>query len=462
MKRMLDQMDFRQAVGRWDLPQPGSNRGYSPLQLVEQWIVSIWCGACRFAHAETVRFDGTLIRLFGWTRAAGLRAIVRLFSCFDMRCNEAVQAQSYRWFFDKVSTLTRVTLDVDSTMLTRHGDQQGATRGYNPGKRGLPSHHPLLAFVAEGRMVANFWLRPGNANTANNALAFLEANLRHLGTKTVGLFRADSGFYGEDILGFLEVRKINYIVSAKLTPYRRSWRARRAGGRWWALETGLELAEIECQAQGWSRSRRLVLVRQSVKRKNAPGKTLLLFADDPDLSGWRYGAMVTSLSLPDVEVWRSYRGRADCKNRIKELKADFGLDSFGLDDFWATEVALGFAMLAYNLMSLFRQAMMRTKVQHTLSTLHGQALAIAASWHRDAERNTLILSVPRRRRGWFEGLWSNAGHPPVIPVGSSTANGLSGFKNCADVGLQRHRLARISAFRFTRNTPTTQQGIENG
>ena len=42
-----------------------------------------------------------------------------------------------------------------------------------------------------------------------------------------------------------------------------------------------------------------------------------------------------------VEVWRTYRGRADCENRIKELKADFGLDTFNLHDFWATEAALG-------------------------------------------------------------------------------------------------------------------------
>ena len=54
------------------------------------------------------------------------------------------------------------------------------------------------------------------------------------------------------------------------------------------------------------------------------------------------------------EVWRTYRGRADCENRIKELKADFGLESFNLRDFWATEAALTATMLAYNLMSLFR------------------------------------------------------------------------------------------------------------
>ena len=79
------------------------------------------------------------------------------------------------------------------------------------------------------------------------------------------------------------------------------------------------------------------------------GKTLSLFADDADLQGWRYGVMLTDLKIPALQVWRLYRGRADCENRIKELKADFGLDSFVLRDFWATEAALGVTMLAYNL-----------------------------------------------------------------------------------------------------------------
>lgn len=47
-----------------------------------------------------------------------------------------------------------------------------------------------------------------------------------------------------------------------------------------------------------------------------------------------------------MEVDRASRGRADCENRIKELKTDFGLDAFNMCDFWATKAALGFAMLA--------------------------------------------------------------------------------------------------------------------
>ena len=413
LKRMLDGMGFRQAVAEWGLPAPGSNRGYPPAQLLEQFIVSIWCGACRFAHAETVRLDGTLTRLFGWPQAAGHKAILRLFGRFDMLTNERVQAEAYRWFFGKITALKRVTLDVDSTVITRNGVQQGATRGYNPGRRGRPSHHPLLAFVAEARMVANFWLRPGNAHSANNVRQFLESTLHHLGETVVGLLRADSGFFDEAVFSMLEGKRIPYIIAARLTqPLQRT--IYRATG-WWALETGLELTELRYGAAGWSTPRRLIVVRQSVKRREAPGKNLSLFADDPDIQGWRYGAFVTTLDLPMVEVWRSYRGRADCENRIKELKADFGLDAFNLSDFWATEAALGFAMLAYNLMSLFRQAVMRSRVQHTLSSLHGLVLAIGGSWHKDASQNRLMLSVPRRKRAWFSGLWANASAPPLIP-----------------------------------------------
>ncbi len=40
------------------------------------------------------------------------------------------------------------------------------------------------------------------------------------------------------------------------------------------------------------------------------------------------------------------RGRADCENRIKELKYDFAADSFNMKDFWATEATLNTVMLA--------------------------------------------------------------------------------------------------------------------
>jgi len=62
-------------------------------------------------------------------------------------------------------------------------------------------------------------------------------------------------------------------------------------------------------------------------------------------TGW--WALEPGLELPMVEVWRTYRGRAGCENRIKELKADFGLDAFNPD------CPLGRAMMARHFASGF-------------------------------------------------------------------------------------------------------------
>ena len=90
-----------------------------------------------------------------------------------------------------------------------------------------------------------------------------------------------------------------------------------------------------------------------------PGKQLSLLGEDG--SGYRYGVLVTNGERSVAGVGREYRGRADCENRIKELKADFGLETIGLNNFGATESAVNMAMMAYNLMSMFRQAVMRSE-----------------------------------------------------------------------------------------------------
>ncbi len=176
-----------------------------------------------------------------------------------------------------------------------------------------------------------------------------ESTLENLGNTKVGLLRADSGFYDKAVVALLRTKNISHIISARQTQGLQQAIVDQC--KWQQVEVGLKVSEPLYRPQGWQTPQRLVVVRQHVKRRGVAvaGKTMSLFADDPDLQGWRYGAMLTDLSLPALEVWRLYRGRADCENRIKELKADFGLDSFVLRDFWATEAALGVTMLSYNL-----------------------------------------------------------------------------------------------------------------
>lgn len=78
----------------------------------------------------------------------------------------------------------------------------------------------------------------------------------------------------------------------------------------------------------------MVVIRQHIKdRPKATGKELKLFQDDAYYRQYRYTAYFTNIKLPAAEVWRLYRGRADAENQIKELKYDFGFDSFNLNDF---------------------------------------------------------------------------------------------------------------------------------
>lgn len=95
-------------------------------------IVSIWCGAARFTQADITRLDAALVRLFDWGKAAGLKAIVRLFQRFNQADCSRVQSSSFRWLFDKLH-LNTITLDVDSTVLTRWGSQiQGGCKRLQP------------------------------------------------------------------------------------------------------------------------------------------------------------------------------------------------------------------------------------------------------------------------------------------------------------------------------------------
>ena len=92
LKKMMDGMGLQDAIRHWNLPTPGSNRGYDPVQLIEQMMVSIWTGANRFIHADITRLDTTLARIFGWEKVAGHKAIVRLFQRFDQPSATLTQA----------------------------------------------------------------------------------------------------------------------------------------------------------------------------------------------------------------------------------------------------------------------------------------------------------------------------------------------------------------------------------
>ena len=214
LKQMLQKMEFRALIEKnSDLPQPGSNRGYKTSTIIEGFIASIWCGANRFMHTEVTRHDAVLGRMFDWASTPAQDVYKRFFRKFDQVTNLKVSEYFYSWIFDNLK-YDNFTLDVDSSVMTRYGIQEGAKKGYNPAKKGRNSHHPLIAFIADVKLVANMWLRSGDTASANNFLSFLEDTLSKLKNKTISLIRLDSGFFQSDILDYLEAKSMEYIVAA--------------------------------------------------------------------------------------------------------------------------------------------------------------------------------------------------------------------------------------------------------
>lgn len=399
MKRFLDQTGIGDYLQELNLPQPGSNRGYCPEHVVESFWLGIWTGASRYIHCDWLRYDQTLHAIFGWDKMPSQSTYSRFFGKFNQARNTEVFPELQHWFFNQLG-VDSLTVDFDSTVITRYGDQQGSAKGYNPNKRGRNSHHPLMAFVSQTRMVANAWLRPGNTADNSSCKAFMQETFdQALKGKRIGLVRADSGFYTEELLDYLETEKHNYIMAVRM--YANVKSAVWGLDNWVNLTNGIDLNEmVFSHVDG--KPRRYIVIRKRIEdRPKAGGK--LLFEDMP---GYRYSCYVTNMDLPLDQIWNIYNTRADCENRIKELKEDFGLENFCLQDFWATEASFRFIMVAYNLLSLFRHFALNHHNRATLKTLRSYCFALGAWQVNHANRKVLKIALPAKRRPWMDGIFA--------------------------------------------------------
>ena len=356
-----------------------------PHQILLAFFAGVLAGARRFAQLAVLRADEPVRQLFGLRRFPSTATFTRFFRRFTAKTVTETFAPLFAACVARLPHRPAgYTLDLDSSVFERYGTQEGALKGYNPKKRGRPSHHPLFAVLAEARCIAHVWLRSGNTGAARGASAFL-AEVQALCPAHVGLtlVRADSGFFDEAFLRTLETTTLPYIVAARFTnplqaaTYRLTFRP---------FAPGLEVAELAYQALRWTTARRLIVVREELRqRPTARGRAL--FA----APGYRFHAVVTTLPLPPEAVWRTYNGRADTENRLKELKYSFGADGFCSHRFWATEAALRAICLLYNLVEAFQGAL-AVPVRRTLSTLRVTVFACGAILGRVGRQAVLRLS----------------------------------------------------------------------
>jgi hypothetical protein len=404
LKRLVDKVGIMEQLSQLSLPSPGSNRGYKPEDLILSFWLGIWTGASRYIHCDWLRHDKVLQDIFCLKQMPSQSTYSRYFGKFTQRVNTEVFPVLQDWFMNQFD-INNITVDFDSTVITRHGEQEGSAKGYNPNKRGRNSHHPLMAFISQTRMVANAWLRPGNTAASSSCVSFMRETFEQcLSSKKVGLVRADSGFYAEDILSYLEEEQKNYVIAVRMYS---TVKSEVLGNREWiSLAKGIELSEMRFSHPNGKPRRYIIVKKRMEERPNSGGK---LFEDLP---GYRFSCYVTNLDLPLDQIWNLYNSRADCENRIKELKQDFGLENFCLKDFWATEASFRMIIVAYNLISLFRHFALNERNTATHRTLKSYCFALGAWTANHAGKKVLKIALPVKKRQWMDSIFNKIENLP--------------------------------------------------
>ena len=380
-------------------------------------MVSTILGATRLAHSGTLRHDEVIQRIFGWEKGmASQSTFSRFFRKFDQERNDKLFPDINRFWFSQLK-LDKMTKDLYSTLITRHGSQDGVAIGYNPIRHGRGSHHPLIAFVAEAKIVANVWLSTGDSASSADFTEFFDELLTIIPPDRIGLFRADSGFCIETIMSRLEKEKLKYIMATRMTAPlgRRIFEHKE----WFPIVDGCWTASFEYRGMGWSKPRRMVVVRRDTGKHPDPGGKLL-FPEIQEFEKYKYAAFATNVEFSSELVWHLYNQRADCENRIRELKYDYGIEGFCMEDFYATEAAFRWTMVAHNLISLFRLQVLNQKHHPVLSTMRFQCIAIGSYLVKTGRKTTLKLSAKQNRRQFLEGLFSKvSNHSPQFLISNA-------------------------------------------
>ncbi len=368
-------------------------RDYHPAELLVALVYAIIVGLDRVNATQILQYNGAFQRIVGVSRypnATTLRRFLKRLTPRHIRQVVRLHDQVRHALFPRPRPRTSLVFDLDSVVVVVYGHAEGARVGYNPKKRGRRSYHPLLCFEAHRQ---EFWhgsLRPGNTGAATGAVPFLRVCLAKVppGLARSRLrVRADSGFFGNRLLEFLEQAGVGYAIVAK---EHKPIKAAAQGCRFRTLGSGWEVGEFRYQAGTWPRARRCVVVRRPIPTDPVEAKQLTLFKDQR----YAYHVLVTNLRTHPWHVWRFYAQRARIERHIRELLYDYPLAKIPAAD-WIPNVAFFQLLLfAFALVHYFRRLCLppvyRTK---TLKTLRMELLVIPGRLVK--AKNRYRLQLPR-------------------------------------------------------------------
>lgn len=388
-----------------------SPNGSTPRDILGTWMLSILSGHWRYAHASTIRADGVNPGLLGMSGVVAEDTLRRGLKAID-------EDPGVGWLCDHIGhTVLGLLyapwiLDVDVTVKPLYGKQQGAVVGYNPHKPGRPSHAYHSYQVSGLRLMLGVDVLAGNQSHANHTLPGLIRILDGLASpQRPQLVRGDAGMAGEPMFKALEDRGQKYLFKLRLTPNVKRYIEQLFWEQGWhQAGQGWEGKDGEVKLDGWSRARRVVVLRRAFR-----GEALL--ADESQgvldfvevnipAKRYEYAVLVTDLDHELLTIAQLYRDRADSENTFDELKNQWGWGGFTTQDLARCRLSALAVALIYNWWSLFvrlgnPQARMEaiTSRPFLLSavarqTTHGGAKHLTiTSQHAEADKAKVLLSA---------------------------------------------------------------------
>jgi len=378
-------MQFRDFLAR-HLRYPRRNQRYSTSQMILALVYPIVLGLDRLETASFLRSNGTFQYLTGIESFPDAQTLRRFLLQAPLRLWEQLHGVNDRLlqnFIHLPDHRSRLILDLDSTVVTSFGHQDGAEVGYNPRYRGKRSYHPLLCIEANSSYLWDAELRAGNAGTWDGSVELLDTSFANLPPDIREIrVRADAGFAFNPVFDALESQPARYAVVARLT---RSFRNLLPGLRYEPVNRDWEMAEFEHRSHGWRKARRCVVARRCLPDEE--GQPTLF-----TLGRYVYRAWVTDLPLTPAGVWHFYDGRAAMERRIRELREDFALPKIPTRSFAANALYLEIIRLAYNLVTAFQRTCLEPHWQSfTLPKLRFNLFLLPGEITRPQNRPVLRL-----------------------------------------------------------------------
>ena len=327
-------------------------------------VLSIVTGGRRYSHVNALRHDGINPGLLGMGKICSDDSVRR--ALVPIEEHEAETWLKHHLTFPLHPVMQEDwILDTDATVKPIYGKQEGAVVGYNPQKPGRPSHSYHSYMIANLRLMLGVDVLPGNEHHGSHGLSGLLEILDGLTKETRPyLVRGDASYGSEAVMSALEARDQNYLFKLRMTRKVSELAFELAGTPGWIdAGRGWQAASSDLQLQGWSRKRRVVVLRRPLPKDtmvttqpNEDGDQLVLGLSEalsPDTVLWEYSVLATSLDCEARTLAQLYRDRADAENVFDELKNQWGWGGFTTRDLKRTRITARMTAIVYNWWSLF-------------------------------------------------------------------------------------------------------------